>query len=282
MARLQSKPLGEPDETRRFPNGLLEIYSLDELVFGRTIFQPGWRWSEHVKPIAGTDLCQYHHIGVSISGTLGVVMADGTTEKIGPNRVFEIPPGHDAWVVGDEPWVTVDVAGMRSFARVDEGAQRVLGAILFTDIVDSTAMAERMGPGRWSALLRTHQQDAQFQLDRFRGRLVKSTGDGLLAWFDGSERAIRAAAAIAQAAQSQGIEIRAGVHTGEVEIADGDLSGVAVHMAARVMSAAAPGDVLVSGTTHELVLGTGLVFEDAGAHELKGLSGARQLFRLVP
>jgi class 3 adenylate cyclase len=281
MARLQSKPVGAPDEVRRMPNGVLEIYNLEDLVFGRTVFEPGWRWSEHVKPIAGTDLCQYHHIGMSVSGTLGVEMADGTTEEIGPNRVFEIPPGHDAWVVGDVPWITIDVAGMRSFARIDEGARRVLGAILFTDIVDSTAIASRLGPTRWSELLRSHQQDVQYQLDRFRGRLVKSTGDGILAFFDGSERAVRAAAAIVGAAGALGMDIRAGVHTGEVELAAGDLSGVTVHIAARVMSLAGANEVLVSATVHELVAGTGLAFEDAGEHELKGIPGARRLYRLA-
>jgi class 3 adenylate cyclase len=280
VSRLQSKPLGAPDEVREFHNGILEIYNLDDLVFGRTVFQPGWVWSRDVKPVAGTELCQYHHIGVSISGTLGVRMADGTTSEIGPEEVFEIPAGHDAWVIGDEPWVTTDVNGMRSFGRVDEGDQRVLGAVLFTDIVGSTATADRLGPTRWRELLQAHQQDVQFQLDRYRGRLIKSTGDGFLALFDGSERAVRAALAIATAARNLGVEIRAGVHTGEVEIVAGDLAGVAVHVAARVMALAGPGEVLVSGTTHELVAGTGLAFEDAGMHELKGIPGTRQLYRV--
>jgi len=280
MSRAQAKPIGAPDEVRRFPFGALEIYNIDDLVFGRTVFEPGWRWSEHVKPIAGTDHCQYHHVGYTISGSLGVRMADGTEMEIRPNTVYEIPPGHDAWVVGDEPYISIDVAGMRSFARVDEGIQRVLGAILFTDIVDSTAVASRLGTSRWKELLELHRQDVQFELDRFRGRLVKSTGDGFLAFFDGSERAIRAGAAMAAAALGRGIEIRAGVHTGEVEQAAGDLHGLSVHLAARVMAAAPPGRVYVSATTHELVAGTGLEFEDAGVHELKGISGPRQLYAL--
>jgi class 3 adenylate cyclase len=280
MARLQSKPIGSPDEVRQIPNGKLEIYTLDDLVFGRTVFEPGWVWSKNVKPIAGTDLCQYHHIGVTLAGNLRVEMADGTTADIGPNQVFEIPAGHDAWVVGDDPWVSIDVNGMRSYGRIDEGAQRVLGAILFTDIVESTSTANRLGPTRWRELLQAHQQDVQIQLDRYHGRLIKSTGDGFLALFDGSERAVRAALAIGTSARNLGIEIRAGVHTGEVEIVAGDLAGVAVHVAARVMALARPGEVLVSATTHELVAGTSLVFEDAGTHELKGIPGARQLYRL--
>jgi class 3 adenylate cyclase len=279
MARLQSKPIGAPDEVRKMPNGVLEIYNLDDLVFGWAEFRPGWRWSTDVKPIAGTDLCEYHHIGYTISGRLGVEMADGTSAEIGPNQFFEIPAGHDAWVVGDDPWVIIDVNGMRAFGRVDEGAHRVLGAVLFTDIVDSTATADRLGPTRWRQLLEAHQQDVQFQLDRYRGRLIKSTGDGFLALFDGSERAVRAAIAISAAAGALGVEIRAGVHTGEVEILAGDLAGVSVHVAARVMALAVAGEVLVSSTTHELVAGTGLSFEDAGLHELKGIPGQRQLFR---
>jgi class 3 adenylate cyclase len=281
MSRLQSKPVGSPDEVRTMPLGTLEIYNLDELVFGRTVFEPGWHWDEHVKPIAGTDFCQYHHMGVSIQGRLGVRMADGTELEIGPNEVFDIPPGHDAWVVGDVAYITIDVAGMRSFARVDDGAQRVLGTILFTDIVDSTAMAEQLGTRRWNELLTSHHQDVQLQLDRYRGRLVKSTGDGVLAFFDGAERAIRAARAISDAARTRGLRIRAGVHTGEVELAAGDLAGLAVHIAARVMAVAPPDEVYVSATTRELVLGADLAFEDAGSHELKGVSGARQLYRIA-
>jgi len=281
MSRLQSKAIGQPDEVRPMPRGAVEIYNVDDLVFGRTVFEPGWHWSEDVKPIAGTETCQYHHIGVTISGTLGVRMADGTSLEIGPNQVFEIPAGHDAWVIGDDPWVSIDFAGMRSFARVDEGAQRVLGAILFTDIVDSTATAERLGSSRWPDLLRSHQQDVRFQLDRFRGRLIKFTGDGSLALFDGSERAIRAAGAIVAGAEERGMKVRAGVHTGEVELAAGDLNGLSVHFAARVMAAAGPGEVYVSANTHDLVAGSGLTFADAGTHEFKGITGAPQLFRLL-
>lgn len=281
MARVSFKALGDPDEVRRMPKGTLEIYTLGEIVIGRTIWEPGWHWAEDVRPIAGTALCQYHHVGVSLQGTLGLRMEDGSTAEIGPGNVFDIPPGHDGWVVGDEPWISYDVAGMRSFARVEEGTQRVLAAVLFTDIVDSTAIAERVGSGPWKELLEKHNQALQFEIDRYRGRLVKTTGDGLLAFFDGSERAVRAARAMVQAATQLGISIRAGIHTGEVELVAGDVRGLAVHMAARVMAVAGPGEVLVSSTTEELLAGSGLEFRDAGSHELKGISGARRLFALV-
>ena len=280
MARLQFKSLAAPDEVRRTPFGKVEIYTLDDMVIGRTVFEPGWHWIEHVQPLAGTRLCQYHHVGVCLQGRLGIRMEDGTTLEVGPDTVFDIPPGHDGWVIGDEPWVTYDVAGMRSFARVDEGTQRVLGAVLFTDIVDSTAAAERLGAERWRETVALHNERIQQELDRFRGRLIKTTGDGVLALFDGSERAVRAAAAICLAAKALGLAIRAGVHTGEVELVAGDVRGLAVHIAARVMAVAGPGQVYVSGTTQELVAGSGLAFVDAGKHELKGVSGSRQLYCL--
>ena len=281
MTRLQAKSLDAPDEVRRTPYGRVDIYTLDDLVIGRTVFEPGWHWIEHVQPLAGTRLCQYHHVGVCLQGTLGMRMEDGTTFEVGPGTVFDIPPGHDGWVIGDEPWVTYDFAGMRSFARVDESTQRVLGAVLFTDIVDSTAAAERVGAARWRETVALHNERIQLELDRFRGRLIKTTGDGVLALFDGSERAVRAAAAVCMAAKTLGLEIRAGVHTGEVEIVAGDVRGLAVHLAARIMALAGPSQVYVSATTQELVAGSGLSFDDAGTHELKGVSGARQLYSLA-
>jgi class 3 adenylate cyclase len=281
VARLQAKSLDDPDEVRPTPFGRVDIYNLDDLVIGRMVFQPGWHWMEHVRPLAGTSLCQYHHVGVCISGRLANRLEDGTTHEIGPGMVYEIPPGHDGWVVGDEPWVAYDVAGVRSFARADAQTQRVLGAVLFTDIVDSTALAQSMGPARWRELVGMHNERIQFELDRFRGRLVKTMGDGVLAVFDGSERAVRAAAAISQAVRPMGLMVRAGIHTGEVEVVAGDVRGLAVHVAARVMALAGPGQVWVSAGTRDLVADSGLEFMDAGVHELKGVSGARQLFRLA-
>jgi len=281
MARLQAKSFDNPDEVRRIPNGKIEVFQLDDVVIGRTVFEPGWRWSVDVKPIAGTASCQYHHVGVSVSGRVGVRMDDGTTLEIPPNSVLDIPPGHDSWVIGDEPWVSYDVAGMRTFARVDEGSQRILGAILFTDIVDSTATAERLGSGAWQTLLARHNERSVMEVDRFRGRVVKNTGDGILALFDGSERAVRAAIALARASTDLGLSIRAGIHTGEIELAGTDVHGLAVNMAARVMGAAGSQEVFVSSTTADLLAGSGLEFRDAGLHDLKGITGARQLFAVV-
>ena len=117
MAGLQSKSLDSPDETRPIEDGTVEIVHLDGGMVMRTIFEPGWRWSTSVKPVAGTDSCQTHHLGYCISGQMHVVMDDGQEIDIGPGEAIEIPPGHDAWVVGDEPYVGVDVTGGASYAR---------------------------------------------------------------------------------------------------------------------------------------------------------------------
>ncbi len=279
--RLQRRRFSEPSDVRTIPRGRIDIVELDDTVVGRMIYEPGWRWSVDIQPIAGTDTCQYHHLGITLSGRLRAQMPDGTELEIGPGDVFEIPPGHDAWVVGDEPWVSVDFEAMRTYGKQrDARDERTLASIVFTDIVDSTRRAEELGATRWRDLVGEHNRKASMAIDRHRGRLVKTTGDGVLAQFDGAERAVRAAAAIREAAKGLGLEIRAGVHTGEVQIVAGDVRGIAVHTAARIMADAESGEILVSATVMDLLDGSGLAFEDAGIHELKGLHGARQLYRL--
>ena len=192
--RMQRKRFHDAVDVRRFPHGRDDVVELDDLVVGRMTYEPGWPWSTDIKPIAGTEWCTYHHLGVSLSGRVRVETPDGTELEIGPGDVFEIPPGHDAWVVGDEPWVSVDFEAMRSFGRgVDVRDNRSLATILFTDIVDSTAVANRIGDARWKELVAQHNEQAQAAVDRHRGRVVKWTGDGMLAVFDGAERAARCA-----------------------------------------------------------------------------------------
>ncbi len=152
---------------------------------------------------------------------------------------------------------------------------------MLTDIVDSTRRAAEVGAERWRHLVGDHNRKAENAVDRYRGRLVKTTGDGVLAQFDGAERAVRGAVAIREASRSLDLEIRAGVHSGEVQVTPDDVRGIAVHTAARIMSVAGPGEILVSATVMDLVDGSELRFEDAGSFELKGLHGARQLYRLV-
>ena len=118
--RLQRRRFSEPADVRRFPHGQVDVVELDDVVVGRMTYQPGWRWSVDVKPIAGTEQCQYHHLGVTLDGRLRVQMPDGPELEIGPGDVFEIPPGHDAWVVGDSPWVSVDFEAMRTYGRTAE------------------------------------------------------------------------------------------------------------------------------------------------------------------
>lgn len=282
MPRLQYKSFDAPDEVRTFPKGHAEVVNLEEATVGRSQWSPGWRWSVDLAPIMGTQSCQVHHLGHSVSGRLRVVTDDGQDLDIPPASVYEIPPGHDAWVVGEEPWVTVEWTSARIVGVAPEGpGERVLATVLFTDIVDSTAILQRLGDGPWRERLRLHNSKLRDDLNNFRGREVKTTGDGFLAVFDGATKAVRCAAAMVRSAHEIGLPIRVGVHTGEVEFVGGDVRGVAVHAAARVMSLAGPDEVLVSATTSDLLEGSGLVLEDAGTHELKGLSGRRQVFRLV-
>ena len=151
----------------------------------------------------------------------------------------------------------------------------------FTDIVDSTRRAAEMGDRDWHALLDAHDAVVRSQLARFRGREVNTSGDGFLAMFDGPQRAIRCAMAIRDAVQALGIEVRAGLHTGECEVRGDDIGGIAVHIGARVSALAGPNDVLVSSTLRDLVIGSGLEFEDRGAHELKGVPGEWHLFAVA-
>lgn len=283
MARLQRARFSESADVRVIPNGRIDVVELDDHVIGRMTYEPGWRWSVDIKPIAGTQACQYHHVGVTLTGRLRVQMQDGVELEIGPGEVFEIPPGHDAWVVGDEPWVSVDFEAMRGYARAESAsARRVLASIMFTDIVDSTAHAVAQGPMRWRELVSRHNQIAERLIDAHDGRLVKTTGDGVIGFFDSAERAVRAAAGLAEALSPLNISVRVAIHTGEVEMTATDVRGVAVHAAARMMSVAQPSDVIVSATVRDLVDATDLVFDDYGLHELKGLPGQRQLYRLVP
>ncbi len=157
-------------------------------------------------------------------------------------------------------------------------ADRVFATVMFTDIVDSTPRAASMGDRRWSELLEGHNRIMRRQLSRFGGREVKTTGDGFLTTFDGPARAIRCALSTSQATQELGLPLRAGLHAGECERRDGDISGIAVHTAARVAALAGPGEVLVSRTVKDLVAGSGLQFEDRGSHTLKGVPDQWRLF----
>jgi len=278
---LQRRRFSEATEVRIVPHGSVRVVELGDTVIGRFEYDAGWRWSVDVKPTVGTDWCQHHHILLTVGGRLHTQMADGAELDMGPGDVVEVPPGHDAWVTSDDPWIAYDLSGIRAYARPkDERPDHVLASIVLTDIVDSTRLASELGPARWRDLVAEHNQRARQAIERYGGRLVKTTGDGVLAAFDGAERAVRAAAAIRDAVRSLGVEVRAGVHTGEVESTRDDLRGLAVHTAARVMNVASADEVLVSATVLDLVDGSNLEFDEAGTHELKGLHGTRTLYRL--
>jgi class 3 adenylate cyclase len=169
------------------------------------------------------------------------------------------------------------LTGVRPIPQPD----RVLATVLFTDIVGSTEIAAALGDGRWRDLLARHHTVVRAELARFRGREIDTAGDGFLASFDGPARAVRCASAITSAVPDLGIEVRAGVHTGECEVMEGKLTGVAVHIGARVAALAEPGGVLVSSTVRDLVAGSGLEFDDRGLHRLKGIDGEWRLFAVM-
>jgi pimeloyl-ACP methyl ester carboxylesterase len=194
-------------------------------------------------------------------------------------RIVELPGiDHAPWT-GDADAYLDEIAEFLTGVREHGRADRVLATVLVTDLVGSTARASELGDTAWRALMARHDELTRSQLRRFEGQEVKHTGDGFLATFDGPARAIRCARAIADSAPRElGLDVRAGVHTGEVEIVDGDLRGVAVHIAARVSALAGAGEVLVSSTVKELVMGSGLELADRGIQPLKGVEGEWRVY----
>jgi class 3 adenylate cyclase/pimeloyl-ACP methyl ester carboxylesterase len=198
--------------------------------------------------------------------------------------LVEQPGNEDAWWPGSPPSAGIDVAVDRFLASLkDEEAEfdRVLATVMFTDIVRSTERAVQVGDHAWRDLLGRHHAVVRAMIGRYRGREVVTAGDGFLATFDGPARAIRCARAITEAVHPLGLEVRAGVHTGEIETVGDDVRGIAVHIGARVAALAGPSQVLVSQTVKDLVAGSGLVFEDAGEHALKGVPDPWRLYRVL-
>jgi class 3 adenylate cyclase len=280
--QLRRKHFDRPDEVRTVDKARIELVELGELAVGRAIFEPGWRWSEHVKPIVGTESCQVHHIGYVVSGHLHVEMTDGASLEIMTGDAFEIPPGHDAWVIGDEPWISIDWAGRRLFAKSpQEISDRLFRTLVFTDLSGSTETLNRLGDAQWRLLLAEHNEAVRAEIERFGGGEAKTTGDGFFVLFDSPARAVRGAAAMVDAATAFGLTARAGVHAGEVELQGDEVRGIAVHAAARILDVAQPGEVLVSTTVRDLLSGSGIEFADRGEFELRGLDGRRSLAALV-
>jgi class 3 adenylate cyclase len=188
---------------------------------------------------------------------------------------------HLPWI-GDTDAVVGEIEEFVTGVRTAPEPDRVLATVMFTDIVGSTERASELGDERWRELLAAHHSTLREELGRFRGNEVKTLGDGLLATFDGPGRAIRCGQAIAESAQPLDIEVRIGLHAGEVELVGDDIAGIAVHIASRIGARAGPGEVLVSRTVKDLVAGSGLAFSDQGEHELKGIPDTWQLYTAVP
>ena len=278
---IQHKSFNAPDEVRRFPKGIVNLVHLGSVTMGRGILEPGFRWSTSLRPIQGTPSCQIHHLQLMVQGRFHVEMDDGEAAEIGPGDVFDVPPGHDVWVVGDEPVVVVDVLGNIGALGVPGEHERLVTTLLMSDIVDSTLTAARLGDAAWKQVLAEHNRLIRAQFDRFRGREVNTTGDGFLATFGSAAGAIRSAVAMRDAVRGLGIELRIGVHTGEVEVLPNDIGGIAVHAAARIMALGGASEIIVSSVTRGLVEGSGLRFEERGRHQVKGLERPIEVFLLA-
>jgi class 3 adenylate cyclase len=272
-----AKSLDRPDRVGEAPGVIEEIVQFGNLIVARATHAPGWRWSTHIKPIVGTESCQIRHVGFVLSGRIGVELPDGSLLDSGPGTVYDVPPGHDGWTIGDEPAVAIEWTGVLEWLVPAQG-ERILVSLLFTDIVGSTEHARRLGDRRWRGLLAAHDEAIRQLVAVTRGREITTTGDGFLVVFDGPARAIRTAVTIRESVRAIGLELRQAVHVGEVELVGTDVLGIAVHEAARIMGAASSGEILVSSITKALAAGSGYAFTERGVHELRGFSEPIELF----
>jgi class 3 adenylate cyclase len=276
------KNFAAPDESVRLPGVEEDIVHVGDEVVARIVQQPGWRWSSDMRAIAGGAWCESHHVGVNLSGKQGALLRDGTVLEFGPGDVYDIPPGHDGYTIGEEPCVLIEWSGARTWAgRGARFLDRELVTLLMVDVVDSTALIGRIGDGAWKERIGRFVGRARGQLEAYRGTEVDLAGDGLLATFDGPARAIRCAAAIRGAAGGEELHVRAAVHVGEVEVTGDRVRGLAVHETARILGTAGADEIVVSQTTRDLAAASGLTFADRGLHALKGIDGERRLFSVT-
>jgi class 3 adenylate cyclase len=232
----------------------------------------------HVLPTIRVPTLILHRSGdVAISVEAGRYIA----EQVPGAKFVELPGEDHLPMAGDSDRVADEIEEFLTGTRRETEPDRVLATVLFTDIVGSTERVAAVGDRAWRELLDRHDAAAREEIARFRGRIVKSLGDGFLATFDGPARGVRCAAAVAERMRPLGIELRSGLHTGEIELRGEDVGGLAVHMAQRVAATAAAGEVLVSSTVRDLVAGSGIGFEDRGPHVLKGLPEPLRLYRAI-
>jgi class 3 adenylate cyclase len=276
------RSFAEPDELVDLESVRSAMITRDGITVSYDVQRPGWRWSKDIGPLVGTEWCAVRHIGVMISGRMHILLKDGTEYEVGPLSLMEIPADHDAWTVGDEPAVTIAWAGVKEWLKpFDTMSERVLATLVFTDIVDSTGTAARLGRSAWGQVLATHLQRSRDMVAHFRGRTVETTGDGLLAMFDGAARAVRCAVALRDAAAAMGLPIRAAVLTGEVDLVDENIRGIAIHEASRVLGLAGANQVLLSATTAALIGDAGIALEDLGERELRGFDSPRRIYSVA-
>jgi len=234
-----------------------------------------------VRPILSSLRCPFlvlHRVGDNLVAVeLGRYLAEAV-----PGAKYVELPGADHWPwFGDTESVVEEVEEFLTGARHVVSSDRVLATVLFTDIVGSTEQLASVGDKAWSERLNQHDTAVRRQVERFRGKPIKHTGDGILATFDGPARAVQCARAIQGTTRAIGLAVRAGVHVGECEVRGSDVSGLAVHIAARIAAMADADEVLVSGTVKDLVAGSGIEFDDRGEHELKGVPGSWRVFSVT-
>jgi pimeloyl-ACP methyl ester carboxylesterase len=267
-------PSRKDDERLREQFGRLQVQSAsphDALAFMHMAFEIDVR---HVVPSINTPTLIVHRTD---DGVCHVENARWLARNIPGAQYVELPGAdHVPWIDGDD--LMEEVREFLTGVREPEEPDRVLATVLFTDLVGSTKRAQELGDRRWKETLERHNEIVRRDLARFRGREVDTAGDGFFATFDGPARAIRCARSIVDGVRGVGLDVRAGLHTGEVELAGESLRGIAVHTGARVAARADAGEVLVSQTVKDLVAGSGIEFEDRGAHELKGVPGEWRLY----
>jgi pimeloyl-ACP methyl ester carboxylesterase len=235
-------------------------------------------WSIDVSPILPTIHVPTLILHRAHERAIGVSHSRYMAERIPGAKYVQMPGNDHLLFAGDHEATVGEIEEFLTGARHPREPDRVLASVLFVDIVGSTERAAALGDQGWCNLLDRHQRTVRKELARFRGREVDTAGDGFFATFDGPARAIRCASSIRDAVYGLGIDIRAGVHTGECELMADKVAGIAVHIGARVMAQAGAGEVLVSGTTKDLVVGSGIQFRDRGAHALKGVPGEWRLY----
>lgn len=242
---------------------------------------PGYfRWMLEVflrtdlRPVLETISAPTLVMGRRSARDVSIGHAKDVAERISNSRYVEFDGDDLEWLAGDADSVLDEIESFLTGTRGATTSNRVLATVLFTDIVGSTERATQLGDSAWAAVLARHDHLVERHVAAARGVVVKATGDGILATFDGPARAVECATGIRDAVEGLGLSIRAGLHTGEIEKADGDIHGIAVHIAARIMALAGPGEVLVSGVMPPLVLGSRLEFADRGEHSLKGVPGS--------